>query len=64
MKHTELRDSAAKHSQGRGMEKHLKLIFRVFCLGSQGSTVGLHLLERGISGITFYPQKIHAWVNF
>lgn len=57
MKYAELRDSAAKHAQGRRMEKYLKLIVRVFCLGSEGSTLGLHLLERGKSGITFYPQK-------
>lgn len=61
--YSELRDRAAKHSQGRGMEKHLKLIFRGFCLRSQGSTVDLHLLQRGKLGTTFYPQKIHAWLN-
>lgn len=56
-KYTELRESAAKYSQGWGVEKFLKLIFRVFCLKSEGSTASLHLLEKGKSGITFYPQK-------
>lgn len=29
---------AAKHLQGMGTEKHLKLIFKVFSLGSEGFT--------------------------
>lgn len=37
-KYTELRDRAAKHLQGMGIEKHLKLIFKVFFLGSEGFT--------------------------
>lgn len=35
-KYTELK--AAKHLQGMGTEKHLKLIFKVFCLGSERFT--------------------------
>lgn len=62
-KHTELRDKAAKRSQGLGTERHLKLIFRVFCLGSEGSAMCSHLLAKEKLGITFYIQKTHAWVH-